>query len=402
MQPTTPAIRSDGTSSSGFVRSSDPWGEKQPTRRGATASRLFGEEECSGPGDDNSAREAGRDREPGLRRLGFSSEFDVVIQSLIQFRKNGARGLAALDATGAARRVLAGDTTLSLAQLALQRQASLASLAAESCGEIVDLADVEWLGPIDHPDPAHLIVSGTGLTHLGSAESRDAMHKAVEAGEATDSMKMFMMGVEGGKPGAGHVGVQPEWFYKGDGSILVNPGAPLQAPAFAGDGGEEPEIAGVYLIDEAGAPIRLGYALGNEFSDHVTERVNYLWLAHSKLRQAAIGPELRLGELPADIKGVSRIRRAGRTIWEKGFRSGERNMSHSIGNLEHHHFKYAQFRRPGDIHVHFFGAATLSVAEGVEVQPGDEFEITSEAFHLPLRNRMLREGEGVLVSVRAG
>ncbi len=327
--------------------------------------------------------------------------FDVAIQSLLQAKKDGVRGLLALDELGVARRVRAADSTRALAQLALKQQSVLAALAAESCGEAVDLADIELLGPIDHPDPAHLIVSGTGLTHLGSAEGREAMHKAAMDGQVNDSMRMFLMGLEGGKPDSGCVGAQPEWFYKGDGSILVNPGAPLHAPAFAGDGGEESEIVGVYLIDEAGAPARLGYALGNEFSDHVTESVNYLWLAHSKLRNAAIGPELRLGELPADVYGFSRIKRLGQTIWEKAFRSGESNMAHSIGNLEHHHFKYAQFRRPGDIHVHFFGAAAFSYADRIEVKPGDQFEITSDAFHLPLQNHMVRGEDGALVSVRA-
>lgn len=324
-----------------------------------------------------------------------------MIQSLVQFRKGGVRGLLALDESGAGRVVRAADSTRALAQLALSQRTSLAALAADSRGEAVDLAEIELLGPIDHPDPAHLIVSGTGLTHLGSAEGRDAMHQAMAAGQATDSMRMFAMGLEGGKPELGQVGAQPEWFYKGDGSILVHPGTPLHAPAFAGDGGEEPEIVGIYMIDEAGAPRRLGYALGNEFSDHVTESVNYLWLAHSKLRQAALGPELRLGELPADVHGVSRINRAGRTVWEKPFRSGEDNMSHSLGNLEHHHFKYPQFRRPGDIHVHFFGTSTLSFADGVAVEPGDEFEITSDAFHLPLRNHMMRDADDALISVRA-
>lgn len=325
-----------------------------------------------------------------------------AIQSLIQVRRNGERALVALDANGLPRRVSAADDTRSLAQLALGQDLALARLAAESCKEVVDLADVELLAPVDHPDPAHLIVSGTGLTHLGSAEGRDAMHKAIGAGRATDSMRMFLMGLDGGKPEAGIVGAQPEWFYKGDGTVLVNPGEALWMPAFAGDGGEEPEIAGIYIIDDAGAPTRLGYALGNEFSDHVTESENYLWLAHSKLRQAALGPELRLGDLPADIRGVSRIKRLGRTVWEKEFRSGEGNMSHSIGNLEHHHFKYAQFRRSGDIHVHFFGTATLSYADGVEAEPGDEFEITSDAFHLPLQNRLEREGDEGFVSVRPG
>ena len=61
------------------------------------------------------------------------------------------------------------------------------------------LAEGRLLAPIDHPDPAHLHLTGTGLTHLGSAEGRDRMHKAAAEG-MTDSMRMFLMGVEGGKP----------------------------------------------------------------------------------------------------------------------------------------------------------------------------------------------------------
>ena len=169
-------------------------------------------------------------------------------------------------------------------------------------------------------------------------------------------------------------------------ACLVAPGAPLPAPDFALDAGEEPEIAGIYLINAQGMPVRLGYALGNEFSDHVTERENYLWLAHSKLRPAAIGPELLLGELPAQVSGTSRILRDGRVIWEKPFVSGEDNMSHSLANLEYHHFKYAAFRASGDVHVHFFGTGTLSFGDGVRTQPGDVFEISAAPFSLPLRN----------------
>ncbi len=243
------------------------------------------------------------------------------------------------------------------------------------------------MAPIDHPDSAHLVMTGTGLTHLGSAEGRDKMHKAAASAEKpTNSMRMFLMGVEGGKPAKGKEGVQPEWFYKGDGAALVGPGQPLAAPAFALDGGEEPEIAGIYIIGKDGAPHRLGFALGNEFSDHVTERQNYLWLAHSKLRQASLGPELLTGELPAQVNGTSRIRRDGTVIWERPFLSGEENMSHTIANLEHHHFKYEQFRRPGDIHVHFFGTATLSFSDGVKTQAGDLFEIEAAPFRFALVN----------------
>ncbi|MEZ5955209.1 MAG: AraD1 family protein [Hyphomonas sp.] len=249
------------------------------------------------------------------------------------------------------------------------------------------------LPPITHPDPAHLLVTGTGLTHLGSADTRDAMHAKLSGTEnsLTDSMKMFRMGLEGGKPEGGQEGVQPEWFYKGDGTSVVRPGGDLISPGFALDGGEEPELAGIYVIAPDGRPRRLGFCLGNEFSDHKMERINYLYLAHSKLRPCAIGPELRLGDLPADIRGVSRIVRDGKTVWEKPFASGESNMSHSVANLEAHHFKYAGFRRPGDVHVHFFGTATLSFADGVETRPGDSFEISADGFGAPLRNRIVNE-----------
>jgi len=217
------------------------------------------------------------------------------------------------------------------------------------------------------------------------------MHRDAAAAETkTDSMRMFLEGLAGGKPASGEVGCQPEWFYKGDGTHLAGPGDPLTMPHFAKDGGEEPELAGIYLIGPDGMPRRLGFCLANEFSDHVTERHNYLWLAHSKLRHAALGAELLVGECPPDVRGVSRIRRGDAVIWEKPFLSGEANMAHSIVNLEHHHFKYPLFRRPGDIHVHFFGTATLSFSDGIRTQPGDVFEIEAAPFALPLRNPLAR------------
>jgi hypothetical protein len=213
-------------------------------------------------------------------------------------------------------------------------------------------------------------------------------------------MKMFRMGLEGGKPARGAAGVQPEWFYKGNGTMAVAPGAPLLSPAFAQDAGEEPEIAGIYIVGDDGQPFRIGFTLSNEFSDHVTERVNYLYLAHSKLRNASFGPEILLGDLPADIRGTSRILRSGKTLWEKPFLSGETNMSHTIANLEHHHFKYPAFRQPGDVHVHMFGTATLSFADGVITKAGDIFEIEAPDFGLPLRNP-LEIAKSVKIEVKA-
>ena len=314
--------------------------------------------------------------------------------NLIQFSKpNGARAVGVIGRDGA-HVVNKAKSVYALAIEAAQRRMKLKSLIKEKgLGKAIDpaaiLAEGRMLPPIDHPDPAHLYVTGTGLTHLGSASTRDAMHKSDQAAaEAplTDSMKMFRMGLEGGKPAPGVEGVQPEWFYKGNGHIVAAPGAPIPSPAFAKDAGEEPEMAGIYVIGPDGTPFRVGFTLGNEFSDHVTERVNYLFLAHSKLRWCSFGPELRLGDLPADVRGISRIVRKGKTVWEKPFLSGEANMSHTIANLEHHHFKYKLFRQPGDVHVHMFGTATLSFADGIKTEPGDVFEISEPQFGLPLTN----------------
>ncbi len=314
---------------------------------------------------------------------------------LIQYRDaQGGRGVAA-DTGDGHRRVAGTESVYALAWQAIIGERSMSELVAERLTvDPVDTAALEHAGrllpPLDHPgDPAHMLVTGTGLSHLGSAEGRDKMHQDLaEASALTDSMRMFKLGLEGGKPPAGREGVQPEWFYKGDGATVAAPGQALESPSFALDGGEEPEIVGLYLIGPDTQPWRLGFALGNEFSDHVTEKENYLYLAHSKLRMCSIGPELLVGDLPEDVRGTSRIRRAGAVVWERPFLSGEGNMCHSIENLERHHFKYPAFRRPGDVHAHFFGTSTLSFSDGFRTQPGDQFEIEVSAFGQALRNSL--------------
>ena len=324
--------------------------------------------------------------------------------NLVQFRTaHGGRAVAAVQGD----QLCVVDRATSIYGLALA-----AIGAGETLDKVVDerlddqfesyddvIADKRLLAPLDHPDPAHLIVTGTGLTHLGSASTRDAMH-VTEPEKLTDSMKMFNMGIEGGRPAAGEIGAQPEWFYKGDGGSIVAPEEALSLPGFAEDGGEEPEICGLYLVGPDGTPWRLGYALGNEFSDHVTERVNYLWLAHSKLRTSSFGPELRTGSLPAKVEGTSSIKRDGQVIWTKPFVSGEEAMSHTLANLEHHHFKYEIFRRPGDVHVHYFGTATLSFADGIKAESGDVFEIQAAPFGRPLRNALGNKRDDRPVFVR--
>jgi len=331
-------------------------------------------------------------------------EDDVLISQIVE----GEALRVTVRADGKAR-ILNGERTVySLALEAARTGSGLVELVESiGVGRAVDLDAAYREGriasPISHPDPTHLHLTGTGLTHLGSAATRDSMHKVNandEVAQLTDSMKMFRMGLEGGKPAKGKSGVQPEWFYKGNGFMAVAPGAPLVSPSFAEDAGEEPEIAGIYVIGDDGTPFRVGFALANEFSDHITERGNYLWLAHSKLRNASFGPEILVGKLPENVEGSSRILRGGTVAWQKPFLSGEANMSHSIANLEYHHFKYPVFRRPGDIHVHMFGTATLSFADGVRTQAGDVFEIEAPDFGLPLRNPLKLDESGP-VSVRA-
>jgi hypothetical protein len=243
------------------------------------------------------------------------------------------------------------------------------------------------LPPIDHPgEPARCLVSGTGLTHLGSARDRDAMHDVQQSEAPTDSIRMFRDGLAGGRPAPGVVGVAPEWFYKGVGTMLRAHGEALVVPGFAEDGGEEAEIAGCYIVDRDGTPCRVGLVTGNEFSDHVFERRNYLNLAGSKLRTAAIGPELVLTPSFESIPGEVRIERDGRCLWSRAIASGEAEMSHSLRNIEHHHFKFSAHRRSGDVHVHFFGAHSLSFGAGVALADGDIMWIRFEGFGRALRN----------------
>ncbi|MFH1803264.1 MAG: AraD1 family protein [Pseudomonadota bacterium] len=319
---------------------------------------------------------------------------------LVQFKDTaGAQYVAVVEDANTLIPLVGVSSVRELANIAIAGGTTMIAAAKARMGDTrVDYNEVAKTGrllpPITHADPAHFLVTGTGLTHLGSASARANMHKADnKAADETDSMKMFRMGVEGGKPKAGETGVQPEWFYKGDGSVVANPGADIPSPSFALDGSEEPEIAAIYVIDPEGNPVRIGFAIGNEFSDHVTERQNYLYLAHSKLRACAMGPELLLGDLPSHVEGMSRLYRDGKVIWEKPFLSGEDNMSHSLANLEYHHFKYDLFCRPGDVHAHFFGTATLSFADGIKTQDGDEFEIEAAPFGRPLRNRLKTQAE---------
>jgi len=97
-------------------------------------------------------------------------------------------------------------------------------------------------------------ISRHGLTHLGSAATRDSMHKKLSTDgeeQLTDSMKMFAWGWRvASRPG--QVGVQPEWFYKGNGTW---PWRQVRHSCHRLRQGRrrEPEVAGIYVIGDDGA-----------------------------------------------------------------------------------------------------------------------------------------------------
>jgi len=320
---------------------------------------------------------------------------------LVQIRNGDKRRVALVEEPNL--RILAETSSIfALAEEAIQTDARLSDAARQKATEeVIDYNPVylgrsAWriLPAIDHPEePARCLVSGTGLTHLGSARNRQAMHRQDTGGseleQLTDSMKMFRLGIDGGRPAKGSIGAAPEWFYKGNGMVLRAHGEALEVPPYAEDGGEEAEIAGVYLIGPDRQPWRLGMAVGNEFSDHCFEKKNYLNLAGSKLRNCSLGPELVIDPEFESVKGQVIIKRGEHLLWSKEIRSGESEMYHSLENIEHHHFKFEEHRRPGHIHVHFLGADCLSFGDGIRLADQDLMEIRFEGFGRPLQNAVL-------------
>jgi hypothetical protein len=312
---------------------------------------------------------------------------------IVQLRNGADRRVALVEEPHL--RLLDGfDSVYALATEAIARREPLTALVrSRATGALLPYDPIhagasEWtlLPAADHPaEAARCLVTGTGLTHLGSATDRQKMHHT-PAEELTDSMKMFRWGVEAGRPEPGCVGIAPEWFYKGCGTVLRAHGEPLLVPEYAEDGGEEAEVAGIYLVGPDGTPCRVGMATGNEFSDHRFEKRNYLNLAGSKLRTCSIGPELVVDSDFGSVPGRVSIERGGAILWEKEIRTGEEEMCHSLRNIEHHHFKFEAHRRPGDLHVHFFGAHSLSFGEGLQLSDGDVMVARFDGFGRPLRN----------------
>ena len=304
----------------------------------------------------------------GLRRVGIVQEPGILlldgITSVYQL---------ALEA------MAAGDTLGATAE----RHASSDSLEYDA----VYTGHSPWriLPAMDHPhDPAHCLISGTGLTHMASARNRQAMHAA---GERSHRQHAHVPVGRGGRAaGAGRdwraSRMVPQRLRRGAAGArrsARNSAARRRRRRRAGDRGH-------LLVDASGRPRRIGMAAGNEFSDHRFEKKNYLNLAASKLMPCAIGPELITDPDFSSVAGEVAIERGGKVVWSKAISSGDASMSHSLANLEHHHFKHAGHRIPGDVHVHFFGADAFSFGEGLRLEDGDMMQVRFAGFGRPLRN----------------
>ena len=174
----------------------------------------------------------------------------------------------------------------------------------------------------------------------------------------------------------------------------------MEMPAFASDGGEEPEVAGVYIIAATGEVRRVGLVLANEFSDHEFEEKNYLYLAHLKTADISL---VRSWWWARSFR--MRVERWNHS-WRVGFLAAtirHRGKEHVAHGCEPgaSSLKYPAHRRPGDAHVYFFGADAFSFGEGVRLQDGDVMEIELEGFGRSLRNPLrVDKSKPELVRVR--
>ena len=108
---------------------------------------------------------------------------------IVQIQRGSTRRVARVEEP-TLRLLDAVDSLLVLAERAIADGISLPALIDQrAMSETLDYDAIysgssEWrlLVPIDHPEPARCLVSGTGLTHYGSAAIRDAMH-----GEASET-----------------------------------------------------------------------------------------------------------------------------------------------------------------------------------------------------------------------
>ncbi|TAK71991.1 MAG: hypothetical protein EPO11_10685 [Gammaproteobacteria bacterium] len=185
-----------------------------------------------------------------------------------------------------------------------------------------------------------------------------------------------------------NIPIQGEWFYKGNGTILKTTADSLYVPPNAYSCTEEAEIVLIYVIDALSIPYRIGYTLGNDFSDPKMGKTNHAYFGQSKLRTCSIAPEIKVGEPPLELIGNVIIKRNNEYVWRSQFVTGINNMLYSLEKIESLVFQHDQFLIPGMVHYLFLGADTTSYSHGIRLMDGDIIDISSSEFTFNLINHV--------------
>lgn len=121
-----------------------------------------------------------------------------------------------------------------------------------------------------------------------------------------------------------------------------------------------------------------------------------------KIRNCAIGSELVIDEEFVELHGSVKVLRNEEVVWSSTIRTGEKNMAHSLENLEYHHFKYPCHRIPLQAHIHFFGADAFSFGNNVKLKNADVIEIYWEGMGRALQNPIeILNDEEMLIKIRS-
>lgn len=162
------------------------------------------------------------------------------------------------------------------------------------------------------------------------------------------------------------------WQYQGSGDCLYGHGEPLPVSSVSA-AVRIPELAAAYVIGEGGVPRRLGVAAGIRGPRH-----------------SALGPELMLETESPYVEGAARLLRGRDVIWSREFAT-EVPLMHALAAVEVDHFRHADHRRPGDTHIHFFGAKLFVTSDALVAGDGDEAIVELKGFGRALRSTVLAE-----------
>ena len=315
----------------------------------------------------------------------------MMIRSLVQFSEDGVRGVAAIAEDGTARRLAGVGGTLALARRAIAERLSCSAELAERFGgrrggarrSAAAGADRPRgrrpsAGQRDRPDPSR----------LGRGAGQDAPRGGGQ-GSADIPMRMFLMGGEGGKPTGAGGRRAAGMVLQGRRPNHRRARRALAMPRFAQDGGEEPEIAGVYLIDADGAPVRLGYVLATSSPTTSPSAATTCGWRTPSCGPPPWAPSYCWASFP-----MTSAARAGSC----GTASG---LGEAVPVRGGQHVPFAGQPRAPPLQVrrlppprrrtrHFFGTATPSFSDGFRTEEGDVFEIEAKPFTLPVRNPLAR------------